>query len=62
MALKAFSEVVQQQPDEAEAWANVAAVHMHEKRPAEAYPALVEVSLELFFCCTSKHERKTNPY
>lgn len=47
MALKAFSEVVQQQPDEAEAWANVAAVHMHEKRPTEAYPALVEVSFEL---------------
>ena len=44
MALKAFSEVVQQQPDEADAWANVAAVHMHEKRPAGAYPALVEVS------------------
>lgn len=48
MALKAFSEVVQQQPDEADAWANVAAVHMHEKRPAGAYPALVEVSSQSF--------------
>jgi hypothetical protein len=44
VALIAFSEVVQQQPDESEGWANVAAVHQHEKRPAEAYPALVEVS------------------
>jgi tetratricopeptide (TPR) repeat protein len=41
-ALTAFSEVVQQQPEEAEAWANVAAVHMRNKRPTEAYPALVE--------------------
>lgn len=41
-ALAAFSEVVQQQPDEAEAWANVAAVHMRKKRPGEAYPALME--------------------
>jgi tetratricopeptide (TPR) repeat protein len=44
VALRAFSEVVQQQPDESEGWANVAAVHQHENRPAEAYPALVEVS------------------
>eukprot|EP00980_Cylindrotheca_fusiformis_P013496 scaffold3450_cov114-Cylindrotheca_fusiformis.AAC.1 len=44
VALKAFSEVVQQQPEESEAWANVAAVHQHEKCPAKAYPALVEVS------------------
>lgn len=48
-ALRAFSEVVQQQPDESEAWANVAAVHQHEKRPAEAYPALVEVSFAVGF-------------
>ncbi|CAJ1965616.1 unnamed protein product [Cylindrotheca closterium] len=41
-ALTAFSEVVQQHPEESEAWANVAAVHQHEQRPAEAYPALVE--------------------
>lgn len=41
-ALRAFSQVVQQEPEEAEAWANVAAVHMHNKHPAEAYPALVE--------------------
>jgi Tfp pilus assembly protein PilF len=42
-ALAAFSMVVQQQPDETEAWANIAAVHMRNKHPAEAYPALVEV-------------------
>jgi len=41
-ALQAFSQVVQQEPTESDAWANVAAVHMHNKRPAEAYPALVE--------------------
>ena len=41
-ALTAFSEVVQQTPDEGEAWANVAAVHMHNKHPQEAYPALAE--------------------
>lgn len=43
-ALNAFSEVVQQEPEEAEAWANVAAVHMHNRMPAQAYPALNEVS------------------
>jgi tetratricopeptide (TPR) repeat protein len=42
LALKAFSEVVQQEPEEAEAWANVAAIHLHNKHPTEAYPALVE--------------------
>jgi len=41
-ALQAFSEVVQQEPEEADAWANVAAVHLHNKRPKAAYPALVE--------------------
>lgn len=41
-ALLAFSEVVQQQPEEAEAWANVAAVHMRNKEPQKAYPALTE--------------------
>ena len=41
-ALRAFSEVVQQEPEESDAWANVAAIHMHNKRPSEAYPALVE--------------------
>jgi tetratricopeptide (TPR) repeat protein len=41
-ALKAFSEVVQQEPEGADAWANVAAVHLHNKCPSEAYPALVE--------------------
>ena len=42
-ALQAFSEVVQQEPTEHEAWANVAAIHMHNKNPAAAYPALSEV-------------------
>jgi tetratricopeptide (TPR) repeat protein len=41
-ALRAFSEVVLQRPEEAEAWANIAAVHMHNKSPVEAYPALNE--------------------
>lgn len=41
-ALVAFTEVVQQHPEEAQAWANVAAVHMHNKQPLEAYPALNE--------------------
>eukprot|EP00581_Thalassiosira_minuscula_P017735 CAMPEP_0183721762 /NCGR_PEP_ID=MMETSP0737-20130205/13927_1 /TAXON_ID=385413 /ORGANISM="Thalassiosira miniscula, Strain CCMP1093" /LENGTH=1147 /DNA_ID=CAMNT_0025951815 /DNA_START=39 /DNA_END=3482 /DNA_ORIENTATION=+ len=41
-ALRAFTEVVQQEPEEGDAWANVAAIHMHRKNPAEAYPALIE--------------------
>jgi tetratricopeptide (TPR) repeat protein len=41
-ALSAFTEVVQQRPEEGEAWANVAAIHMHNKHPNKAYPALVE--------------------
>mmetsp|Transcript_26509 Transcript_26509/g.50273 ORF Transcript_26509/g.50273 Transcript_26509/m.50273 type:complete len:1111 (+) Transcript_26509:114-3446(+) len=41
-ALKAFTEVVQQEPEEGDAWANVAAVHMHNRRAEEAYPALIE--------------------
>lgn len=41
-AFEAFSQVVQQQPEEAEAWANVAAIHMHNKNPVAAYPALNE--------------------
>lgn len=41
-ALQAFSEVVQQEPEEGDAWANVAAIHLHNKNSAEAYPALVE--------------------
>jgi hypothetical protein len=48
-ALNAFSEVVQQEPEEAEAWANVAAVHMHNRMPAQAYPALNEVSSSFDF-------------
>ena len=47
-ALRAFTEVVQQEPETGDAWANVAAIHMHRKNPAEAYPALVEVS---YRCC-----------
>ena len=47
-ALTSFTQVVQQEPEEAEAWANVAAVHMRNKNPTEAYPALVEVSSMLF--------------
>lgn len=45
-ALQAFTEVVQQEPEEGDAWANVAAIHMHNREPSEAYPALVE-SLKL---------------
>jgi tetratricopeptide (TPR) repeat protein len=44
-ALQAFSEVVQQEPEEGEAWANVAAVHMRNKESTKALPALVEVRL-----------------
>jgi hypothetical protein len=43
-ALRAFTEVVKQEPEEGDAWANVAAIHMRNKNPTEAYPALVEVS------------------
>jgi tetratricopeptide (TPR) repeat protein len=48
-ALQAFTEVVQQEPEEGDAWANVAAIHMHNKNPQEAYPALNEVSEVLHF-------------
>jgi tetratricopeptide (TPR) repeat protein len=41
-ALVAFTEVVLQRPEEAEAWANIAAIHIHNKKPADAYPALSE--------------------
>jgi tetratricopeptide (TPR) repeat protein len=43
-ALRAFTEVVKQEPEEGDAWANVAAIHTRNKNPTEAYPALVEVS------------------
>jgi cytochrome c-type biogenesis protein CcmH/NrfG len=43
LALQAFTEVVQQEPEEGDAWANVAAIHMHNRCPEEAYPALVQV-------------------
>jgi Tfp pilus assembly protein PilF len=42
-ALQSFTEVVEQEPEEGDAWANVAAIHMHNKNPSEAYPALNEV-------------------
>jgi len=42
ISLKAFSEVVQQEPEEGEAWANIAAIHMKKRQPEKAYPALVE--------------------
>lgn len=42
VSLKAFSEVVQQEPEEGEAWANIAAIHMKKYQPEKAYPALVE--------------------
>jgi len=41
-ALEAFSEVVRQEPEEGDAWANVAAVHMRNRAPEKAYPCLVE--------------------
>lgn len=41
-ALEAFSQVVQQEPEEGEAWANIAAIHMRKQEPAKAYPALAE--------------------
>jgi len=50
-ALHAFTEVVQQEPEEGDAWANIAAVHMHNRDPIEAYPALVEASS--VFCWTT---------
>ncbi len=43
-ALRAFTQVVQQEPEEGDAWANVAAIHMRRRNPSEAYPALLEVS------------------
>jgi len=39
---EAFSQVVQQEPEEGEAWANIAATHMPKQKPAKAYPALAE--------------------
>jgi tetratricopeptide (TPR) repeat protein len=47
-ALRCFSRVVQLEPEEHEAWANVAAIHMRNKNASEAYPALSEVRLFLF--------------
>uniref|UniRef100_A0A7S1B592 Uncharacterized protein n=1 Tax=Corethron hystrix TaxID=216773 RepID=A0A7S1B592_9STRA len=42
VALEAFSEVVQQEPEMGDAWANVAAVHMRNRDPERAYPCLAE--------------------
>lgn len=47
-ALQSFTEVVQQEPEEGDAWANVAAIHIHNRNPEEAYPALNEVRLKDF--------------
>ena len=41
-ALNAFTHVVQQEPEEGDAWANIAAIHMHNKNSGSAYPALNE--------------------
>ena len=41
-ALKAFTKVVQQESEEGDAWANVTVIHMYNKEPSEAYPALNE--------------------
>jgi len=41
-ALQAFSNVVQQEPEEYDAWANVAAVHIQMKNPQAAYPAICQ--------------------
>jgi tetratricopeptide (TPR) repeat protein len=59
-ALRAFTEVVQQEPEEGDAWANVAAIHMHRKNPSEAYPALVEVSHTIIACLHPKGARCAN--
>jgi len=48
VALQAFSEVVQQEPEEGDAWANIAAIHMHNKDPTKAYPAIIEVKSMTF--------------
>ena len=45
LALSSFTEVVRQEPEEGDAWANVAAVYMRRRDPAGAYPALVEVRI-----------------
>jgi len=60
-ALQAFSEVVQQEPEEADAWANIAAVHLHLKNPSSAFAALNQslrymrnnwrVWLNKLYCC-----------
>lgn len=42
LALTAFSQVVQQEPGEGDGWANIAAIHMHNKDPEKAYPAICE--------------------
>ena len=46
-AMRAFTQVVQQEPEEGDAWANVAAIHMRRRNPSEAYPALIEVSTQI---------------
>ena len=41
-ALAAFSRVVSIEPEDGEAWCNIAAVHMHNARPQEAHVSLQE--------------------
>lgn len=41
-ALNAFSQVVQQDSEEGDAWANIAAIHIKNKDPSKAYHALNE--------------------
>ena len=60
-AREAFSQVVQQVPEEGDAWANLAAIHIHNKNPEQAFPALNEslkharsnwrVWINKMFCC-----------
>jgi len=62
-ALEAFSRVVQLEPEEHEAWANVAAIHMRNKSPKDAYPALVEVCLPFrFFSSEMLLTNQHSPY
>ena len=42
LALKSFTQVVQQRPDDCDAWANVGSIHIRNKQPGSALPALNE--------------------
>jgi ferric-dicitrate binding protein FerR (iron transport regulator) len=41
-SLQAFTRVTQQQPDNAEAWNNIAALWLNLNRPKEAFSALAQ--------------------